>query len=60
MMPKFRSSYWTPDLKLKNFLSEANSMQEHHRQLKEAIAKGEITDFKIMSWTYQVQSLKEA
>jgi hypothetical protein len=35
-------------------------MQEHHRQLKEAIAKGKVTDFKLLSWTYQVQSLKQA
>lgn len=57
-MTMYRSSYWTADLKLKKFFSEANSMQEHHRQLKEAIAKGEVTDFKLLSWTYQVQSLK--
>jgi len=57
-MTMYRSSYWTSDMKLKKFYSEANSMQEHHKHFKEAIAKGEVIDFKLLSWTYQVQSLR--
>lgn len=57
-MTMYRSSYWTSEMQLKKFFSQANSMQEHLRQFKEAIAKGEIKDFRSLSWTHQIHDLK--
>lgn len=55
MKKAYRSSYWTPEMKLKNFFSQACSEKEHYQHLKDAIANGDIDDYKTLSWTHVIQ-----